>query len=79
MRIDNQNGQFLIALRRDLASGRAQLVSVDKLAGFRLSDFDVSEFMFPSYKYTWDPGHETIRKMQNMLKTEEGYRNAVVQ
>lgn len=78
MRIDNQNDQNFVALRRDLASGHAQLVSVNKLAGFRLSDFDVSEFMFPSYRYASDPEHENIRKMQNMLKAQEGYPKAVV-
>lgn len=50
MRIDNQDDHLFVALRRDLASGRAELVSIDKLATFRLSDYDVSEFMFPSHK-----------------------------
>ena len=77
LRIDNQDGQFFVALRRDMSSGHAQLVSINKLAGFRLSDFDVSEFMFPGYHYTSDPGHEGIRKMQNMLKVEEGFPQAV--
>ena len=77
LRIDNQDAQFFVALRRDLSTGRAQLVSINKLAGFRLSDFDVSEFMFPGYRYASDPGHEGIRKMQNMLKVEEGFPKAV--
>ena len=77
LRIDNQNAQLFVALRRDMATGHAQLVSINKLAGFRLSDFDVSEFMFPGYRYTSDTGHEGIRKMQNMLKVEEGFPQAV--
>jgi len=77
MRIDNQDDHLFVALRRDLASGRAELVSIDKLATFRLSDYDVSEFMFPDYKYAADPEHDGIRKMQNMLKTEEGFPEAV--
>ena len=77
LRIDNQDGQFFVALRRDLSTGHAQLVSINKLAGFRLSDFDVSEFMFPGYQYASDPEHEGIRKMQNMLKAEEGFPQAV--
>ena len=78
LRIDNQNGQFFVALRRDMSTGHAQLVSINKVAGFRLSDFDVSEFMFPGYHYASDPTHEGIRKMQNMLKVEEGFPKAVV-
>ena len=77
MRIDNQDDHLFVALRRDLASGRAELVSIDKLATFRLSDYDVSEFMFPSHKYAGDPEHDGIRKMQNMLKMEEGFPEAV--
>ena len=77
LRIDNQDGQFFVALRRDLATGHVQLVSINKLSGFRLSDFDVSEFMFPGYQYASDPEHEGIRKMQNMLKTEEGFPKAI--
>ena len=77
LRIDNQDDHFFVALRRDLATGRAQLVSINKLAGFRLSDFDVSEFMFPGYRYAADPGHAGVRVMQNMLKTAEGFPQAV--
>ena len=77
MRIDNQNDQLFVALRRDLATGHAQLVSISKLAAFRLSDNDLSEFMFPDYTYPSDPTHQGIRKFQNMLKTEEGFPEAV--
>ena len=77
MRIDNQDDTFFVALRRDLPTGHAQLVSINKLATFRLSDYDISEFMLPGYTYTTDPMHDGTRRMQNMLKTEEGYPNAV--
>jgi hypothetical protein len=77
MRIDNQDDHFFVALRRDLATGHAQLVSINKLATFRLSDYDLSEFMFPDYTYPSDPSHQDIRRLQNMLKTEEGFPEAV--
>ncbi len=77
LRIDNQDDQRFVALRRDLASGHAQLVSIDKLATFRLTDFDVSEFMFPGYVYARDPEHGGIRQMQNMLRREEGFPDQV--
>ena len=76
-RIEDQNPQFFVALRRDLASGHAQLVSISKMTGFRLSDYDVSEFMFPGYRYAKDPEHEGVRKTQNMMKTAEGFPQAV--
>ncbi len=77
MRIDNQDDRFFVALRRDLATGQAQLVSIDKLSTFRLSDYDLSEFMFPGYTYPDDPTHQGIRKLQNTLKTQEGFPEAV--
>jgi hypothetical protein len=77
MRIDNQNDQFFVALRRDLTTGHAQLVSINKLSTFRLSDYDLSEFMFPGYTYPSDSTHQGIRKLQNLLKTEEGFPEAV--
>ena len=79
LQIDNQNDQFFVAQRRDLATGHAQLVSINKLSTFRLSDYDLSEFMFPNYTYPADPTHQGIRKLQNMLKTEEGFPGAVRQ
>jgi hypothetical protein len=73
MRIDNQNDMFFVALRRDLATGHAQLVSINKTATFRLSDYDISEYLFPDYRYTGPMQNNMIKPMQNMLKQAEGY------
>ncbi len=77
MRIDNQDDRFLVALRRDLPTGHAQLVSIDKLATFRLSDYDVSEYLFPDYAYASPMQAKFIKPMQNMLKQEEGFASQI--
>jgi hypothetical protein len=77
LRVADQSARFLVVLRRDLATGHAQLVSVDKSAGFRLSDFDVSEFMFPDYRYAGEFQQKYIKPAQNMLKREEGFPQLV--
>ena len=75
-RMDNQDDKFLVAVRRDMVSGRTQLVSYNKMAGFRLSDYDMSEFLAPGYVYK-GAGPEQIKAMQNMLKTQEGFPGEV--
>ena len=77
LRVADQSARFLVVLRRDLATGHAQLVSVDKSAGFRLSDFDLSEFMFPDYRYAGAFQRQYIKPAQNMLKREEGFPQLV--
>ena len=73
LRIADQDDKFLVALRRDLATGKAQLVSINKTVVFRLSDFDVSEYLFPDYAYTDPQQAKQTLPMQNMLKVDEGY------
>ena len=77
LRIDDQDDKFLVVLRRDLATGRAQLVSINKSLVFRLSDFDMSEYLFPDYAYTDPKQVKYTLPMQNMLKVDEGYGNQV--
>ncbi|UVO49955.1 hypothetical protein M0208_05250 [Sphingomonas sp. SUN019] len=77
IRIADQDQKFLVALRRDLATGKAQLVSINKTLVFRLSDFDVSEYLFPDYAYS-DPNQvKNTLPMQNMLKVDEGYPDLI--
>lgn len=77
LRVVDQSPKYLAVLRRDLATGRAQLVSVNKAAGFRLSDFDLSEYMFPDYRYTAEFQQKYIKPAQDMLKREEGFPQLV--
>lgn len=73
----DQNARFVVTLRRDLATGDAQLVSYDKSAFFRISDYKVSEYQFPDYVYTPGLQQKYILPAQNGLKTEEGYPDLV--
>lgn len=76
-RLDNLNDQYLLALRTDVGTGRQQLVTYNKQARFRLSDF-VSEYNFPGYRYEGQFQTGYIQPFQNMLKVEEGFADAVV-
>ena len=78
LRMDNQNAQFFLALRRNLDTGAAQLVSYDKSASYRLSDADISDYDFPAYRYSGDYQTRLILPMQNKLKKEEGYPDLVI-
>lgn len=71
-RVDSLNPQFLVALRRDLATGRSQLVTYDKNFRFRLSDF-VSEYNFPGYEYKGQMQLGVIKTVEDTLKKEEGF------
>lgn len=77
VRAVNLDDKFLLALRRDPTTGHTQIVTYDKGAMFRLSDFDESEFLLPGYEYTAPFQRNMIRPMQNMLKVEEGFPNKV--
>ncbi|MEM1161469.1 MAG: hypothetical protein AAGJ28_11090 [Pseudomonadota bacterium] len=68
----DQDGQFLLALRRDLDTGAMELVSFRKGSFFRLSDF-ISEYNFPDYAYADDEMSNGIRMFQNLLKADEGF------
>lgn len=69
--IDNQNDQLFVVLRRELKSGHSQLVSFDKRAGFRRTDF-VSEYNFP--KYTYPEGDSADAHVGDRLMREEGFQ-----
>jgi hypothetical protein len=73
-KILDQGPQFLLALRRDAASGDLQLVSIRKGAFFRLSDH-VNEYDFASYAYPESDKfqQEYIRPFHKMMKADEGH------
>ena len=75
-RVVNFNDEYFLALRRNLASGHTQLVNYNKAFGFRLSDFDVSEFLLPGYTYAGFQ-RQMILPMQNQAKTDEGFPQQV--
>jgi hypothetical protein len=68
--IDNQNDRYFVVLRRDLKTGHSQLVSYDKTAGFRRTDF-VSEYNFPDY--TYPVGQTGQSHIGDRLMREEGF------
>ena len=74
-RIDDEGGNYLVALRRDLDTGSAELVTYDKRLDFRVSDFPVSEYTFSAYDYAANGPFQlqAIKPGQDMLKAEEGY------
>ncbi len=76
--IADQDGQFLLALRRDLDTGAMELVSFRKGSFFRLSDF-ISEYNFPDYAYADDEMSTGTRMFQNLLKADEGFPGQIRQ
>ncbi|MEM1079375.1 MAG: hypothetical protein AAGI09_12680 [Pseudomonadota bacterium] len=76
--IADQDGQFLLALRRDLDTGAMELVSFRKGSFFRLSDF-ISEYNFPDYTYADNDMSNGIRMFQNMLKADEDFPGQIRQ
>ena len=70
--LDNQNDAMFVAVRRDRASGRLQLVSINKMVGIRISDY-VSEYDFPDYRYTADYQVKNLKPVIDMLEAEEGF------
>ena len=70
IQVDNQDSQFLIALRRDMETGKLNLISFRKGIYFRLSDF-VSEYTLPGYVYPESQQH--ILQFQQFLKKDEGF------
>ncbi len=77
-RVVNFNDGYFLALRRDPASGRTQLMTYNKALGFRLSDMDVSEYLLPGYVYTGAQRQYTL-PVQNKMKIDEGYPDQVRQ
>ncbi|MEM8772594.1 MAG: hypothetical protein AAGD92_13180 [Pseudomonadota bacterium] len=74
----DQDGQFLLTLRRDPASGGLELMSVRKGAFFRLSDF-INEYDFPNYQYPEDSEFQQqyIRPFHGLMKTDEGHADLI--
>ena len=68
----DQDDTYLVALRRNLESGRMELVSFRKDAMFRLSDF-ISEYNFPDYVYAEDQFSQGTRMFQNAMKVSEDF------
>lgn len=78
LRIDNQNDQLFVILRRNIATGRAELVSAHKGWRFRLSDH-VTDYCFPSYSYI-KGGEKQVKffkPFQDSMKKAEGHTNLV--
>ncbi|MEO0344167.1 MAG: hypothetical protein AAF198_12090 [Pseudomonadota bacterium] len=74
MQADDQDAQFLLMMRRELATGEMELVSFRKGAYFRLSDF-ISEYNFADYQYGSSEAENGTRMFQNMLKADEGFES----
>ncbi|MEM0977230.1 MAG: hypothetical protein AAGJ34_06830 [Pseudomonadota bacterium] len=74
MQADDQDAQFLLMLRRELATGEMELVSFRKGAYFRLSDF-ISEYNFADYQYGDSEADNGTRMFQNLLKSDEGFES----
>ena len=74
----DQDGQFLLALRRDLDTGAMELVSFRKGSFLRMSDF-IREYNFPDYAYADDEMSTGVRMFQNMLKADEGFPGQIRQ
>jgi hypothetical protein len=67
--LDNQNPNLLLAMRRDDATGRLQLVSLPKGAYLRISDF-VNEYDFPDFEYG---PNDPFRAYHRLWRAAEGY------
>ena len=77
MRIDNLDDNLFIVVRRQLEKDQLQLVTFNKMMGFRLSDF-VSEYNFPQYSYKGDKFQlQYLKPGQDMLMKEEGFPDLI--
>ncbi len=78
LHLDNQDEQFFLAVRRNLETGRLELVSIRKGFYFRLSDF-INEYDFPDYQYPendlFQQGY--VRKAHELLKMDEGHTELI--
>ncbi len=70
LHVDNQDEQFLVALRRDTETGRLSLLSYRKGLYFRASDF-VSEFMLPGFPFSSMSEH--FQQYHRTVQREEGF------
>ena len=77
LRIDNQNDQSFVVLRRNITTGKLELISMQKgHALFRLSDF-VTDYTMPTYSYTPGKQLDFFKPFQDKMKKAEGYANLV--
>jgi hypothetical protein len=77
MRIDNLGDNFFVVVRRQLEKDQLQLVTVNKMMGFRLSDF-ISEYNFPQYSYKGDKFQlQFLKPVQDMLMKQEGFPDLI--
>ena len=74
--LDNYNDDFFLALRRDLATGEAQLVTVSKQLNTRVTDH-VDEYDFPSYTYPSGFQTDYIKPLLHRLMRDEGFKDIV--
>lgn len=68
----DQDGQFLLTLKRNLDTGTMDLISYRKGVYLRLSDF-ISEYDFPDYRYAETQMGQGLRGFHNMMKADEGF------
>ncbi len=70
MHIDNQNNMMVAAVKRNIDSGKAELVSEIKGAFLRLSEF-ISEYDFPDYTYPEEQA--STQQFHDQVKPMEGF------
>ena len=72
----DQDGQFILTLKRNLDTGAMDLVSYRKGVYLRLSEF-ISEYDFPDYQYAETPMGQGLRGFHNMMKADEGFAELI--
>lgn len=75
LQIAEQDDQRLVSARRNVETGRLELVSIRKNLYLRLTDAE-GEYAFPDYRS--GPNQKMFKELQNMLFKEEGYPNRTV-
>jgi len=74
--LEDLDAGHLLTLRRNAETGQTEMLSFMKGFYFRLTDF-VSDYIFPDYEYGEEG--ELWRPVQNLLKTDEGHPETVVE
>jgi hypothetical protein len=74
--LDNYNDGFFLALRRDLESGEAELVTISKQINTRVTDH-LDEYDFPSYTYPSGFQTDYIKPLIHRLMRDEGFKDIV--
>jgi hypothetical protein len=77
VRVDSLDDKAIIVVRRQLEKGKLELVTVDKMMGFRLSDH-ISEYNFKQYSYSGKEYQlKYLKPVQDMLMRQEGYPDLI--